>query len=250
MELYLRSQHLQDVKDLLKDPEGNDRKEVNIEEFKLALAQVDSQMKSLPATAQVYVFYLIVGVNWLLLVMKGTLSFYTLLAFRLLLSREHIFLGALTGESNAKRILKVLDVLKVLGIMTFVPSGMQYTLGSSHLHPLLFKNGNENFNKFQNCLFIWHSKLLAKSHFDTQYYCPVDSAYAIFFLFPFLTSELLVTCESLGTSISGNSLRWGERKQQQSYLETGFPWAIALSGSGIPYMQGDLNLLASCKQEL
>lgn len=179
MELYLRSQHVQDLKDLLKDPEGNDRTEVNIEEFKLALAQVDSQMKSLPATAQVYVFYLVVGVNWLLLVMKydfmpsnykkGTLSFYTLLAFRLLLSREHIFLGALTGESSAKRILKVLDVLKVLGIMTFFPSGMQYTLASSHLHPLLFKNGNENFNKFHNCLFICHSKLLAKSHFDTQY---------------------------------------------------------------------------------
>ncbi|CAB4274363.1 unnamed protein product [Prunus armeniaca] len=53
MELYLRSQHVQDLKDLLKDPEGNDRTEVNIEEFKLALAQVDSQMKSLPATAQV-----------------------------------------------------------------------------------------------------------------------------------------------------------------------------------------------------
>ncbi|XP_027157031.1 external alternative NAD(P)H-ubiquinone oxidoreductase B2, mitochondrial-like [Coffea eugenioides] len=42
--------------DLLKDSKGNDVKEsveVNIEEFKSALSQVDSQMKNLPATAQV-----------------------------------------------------------------------------------------------------------------------------------------------------------------------------------------------------
>lgn len=53
VENYLKSKHLQDVTDLLKDSEGNDRKEVNIEEFKLALSLVDSQRKSLPATAQV-----------------------------------------------------------------------------------------------------------------------------------------------------------------------------------------------------
>lgn len=53
MELYLKSKHLQDVGDLLKDPQGNERKEVDIEGFKLALSQVDSQMKNLPATAQV-----------------------------------------------------------------------------------------------------------------------------------------------------------------------------------------------------
>lgn len=44
-----------DVKDLFKDPHGTDAKEVDIEGFKLALAHVDSQMKSLPATAQVIV---------------------------------------------------------------------------------------------------------------------------------------------------------------------------------------------------
>ncbi|KAK9133751.1 hypothetical protein Scep_013279 [Stephania cephalantha] len=53
VDLYLKSQHLQNMEDLLKDPQGNERKEVDIEEFKIALAQVDSQMKSLPATAQV-----------------------------------------------------------------------------------------------------------------------------------------------------------------------------------------------------
>lgn len=51
--LYLTSKHLADVTDLLKDSEGNERKEVDIEGFRLALSHVDSQMKSLPATAQV-----------------------------------------------------------------------------------------------------------------------------------------------------------------------------------------------------
>lgn len=53
MELYLKNMHLSHCADLLKDPEGNDRKEVNIEQFKLALSHVDSQIKSMPATAQV-----------------------------------------------------------------------------------------------------------------------------------------------------------------------------------------------------
>ncbi|KAM1112618.1 hypothetical protein EV1_045098 [Malus domestica] len=53
VELYLKSKHLQDVTDLWKDLDGSDKKEVTVEEFKLALSQVDSQMKSLPATAQV-----------------------------------------------------------------------------------------------------------------------------------------------------------------------------------------------------
>ncbi|KAI3502175.1 hypothetical protein L1887_30207 [Cichorium endivia] len=51
--LHLQSQHLSSVTDLLKDPEGNARKEIDIEGFKLALGEVDTQMKSLPATAQV-----------------------------------------------------------------------------------------------------------------------------------------------------------------------------------------------------
>ncbi|KAK9284453.1 hypothetical protein L1049_023626 [Liquidambar formosana] len=53
LDLYLKSKHLRDVKDLLKDSQGNERKEVDIEGFKLALSHADSQMKSLPATAQV-----------------------------------------------------------------------------------------------------------------------------------------------------------------------------------------------------
>ncbi|CAA3023526.1 external alternative NAD(P)H-ubiquinone oxidoreductase B1, mitochondrial [Olea europaea subsp. europaea] len=53
VELYLKSKHLFDVADLLRDTDGNDRLEVDIEGFKLALSHVDTQMKSLPATAQV-----------------------------------------------------------------------------------------------------------------------------------------------------------------------------------------------------
>ncbi|XP_006447380.2 external alternative NAD(P)H-ubiquinone oxidoreductase B1, mitochondrial [Citrus sinensis] len=53
VELYLKNKHLNDVTDLLKDPQGNPRREVDIEGFKLALSHVDTQMKSLPATAQV-----------------------------------------------------------------------------------------------------------------------------------------------------------------------------------------------------
>ncbi|GJR32235.1 external alternative NAD(P)H-ubiquinone oxidoreductase B1, mitochondrial-like protein [Tanacetum coccineum] len=53
VELHLRDKHLASVTDLLRDPEGNARKEVDIEGFRLALSQVDLQMKSLPATAQV-----------------------------------------------------------------------------------------------------------------------------------------------------------------------------------------------------
>ncbi|KAJ4981251.1 hypothetical protein NE237_032088 [Protea cynaroides] len=51
--LYLRNKHLQNVADLLKDSQGRNREEVDIEGFKLALSHVDSQMKNLPATAQV-----------------------------------------------------------------------------------------------------------------------------------------------------------------------------------------------------
>ncbi|PSS16291.1 External alternative NAD(P)H-ubiquinone oxidoreductase [Actinidia chinensis var. chinensis] len=53
VELYLTSKHLPDVTYLLKDAQGNEREEVNYEEFKSALCLVDSQAKSLPATAQV-----------------------------------------------------------------------------------------------------------------------------------------------------------------------------------------------------
>ncbi|KAF7805889.1 external alternative NAD(P)H-ubiquinone oxidoreductase B1, mitochondrial [Senna tora] len=53
LELYLKSKHMLSVTDLWKDPQGVDREEIDIEGFKLALSHVDSQMKTLPATAQV-----------------------------------------------------------------------------------------------------------------------------------------------------------------------------------------------------
>ncbi|KAL8467886.1 hypothetical protein ACS0TY_031216 [Phlomoides rotata] len=54
--LYLKNKEMHSLVDLLKDSKGNAVKEsveVNLEEFKSALSQVDSQMKNLPATAQV-----------------------------------------------------------------------------------------------------------------------------------------------------------------------------------------------------
>lgn len=56
VELYLKNKQLSSLVDLLKDTKGDSAKEsveVNLEEFKAALSQVDSQMKNLPATAQV-----------------------------------------------------------------------------------------------------------------------------------------------------------------------------------------------------
>lgn len=54
--LYLKNKQMRSLVDLLKDSNGSavkDPVEVNLEEFKSALSQVDSQMKNLPATAQV-----------------------------------------------------------------------------------------------------------------------------------------------------------------------------------------------------
>ncbi|EOY28423.1 hypothetical protein QUC31_013020 [Theobroma cacao] len=56
VELYLKSKQVRNIVDLLKEAKGDAAKEsieLNIEEFKSALSQVDSQMKNLPATAQV-----------------------------------------------------------------------------------------------------------------------------------------------------------------------------------------------------
>ncbi|XP_047313251.1 external alternative NAD(P)H-ubiquinone oxidoreductase B1, mitochondrial-like [Impatiens glandulifera] len=53
VQLYLKNNHITDATHLLKDKDGNEIKELTIEQFKTALCQVDSQTKSLPATAAV-----------------------------------------------------------------------------------------------------------------------------------------------------------------------------------------------------
>jgi len=63
VELYLKNKQMRNIADLLKEAKGDDKKEsieLNIEELKTALSEVDSQMKFLPATAQVHVLYLLV----------------------------------------------------------------------------------------------------------------------------------------------------------------------------------------------
>ncbi|VAI79581.1 unnamed protein product [Triticum turgidum subsp. durum] len=55
VELYMKSMHMVDIADLIKGGVGDSNKEsmvVNIEEFKKALSHVDSQVKTVPATAQ------------------------------------------------------------------------------------------------------------------------------------------------------------------------------------------------------
>jgi NADH:ubiquinone reductase (non-electrogenic) len=54
VELYLKTNQMKGFNDLLKD---KDSKELKVEDFKKALAQVDSQVKMLPATAQVIHVY-------------------------------------------------------------------------------------------------------------------------------------------------------------------------------------------------
>ena len=52
---------MRDIADLLKEAKGDVEKEsaeLNIEEFKTALSKVDSQMKNLPATAQVPIIFI------------------------------------------------------------------------------------------------------------------------------------------------------------------------------------------------
>ncbi|KAI3795791.1 hypothetical protein L1987_38450 [Smallanthus sonchifolius] len=56
VKLYLNNKQMSSLVDLLKESKGDVAKEsieLNVEEFKSALSQVDSQMKNLPATAQV-----------------------------------------------------------------------------------------------------------------------------------------------------------------------------------------------------
>ncbi|KAK8960970.1 hypothetical protein KSP40_PGU013288 [Platanthera guangdongensis] len=65
--LYLKTKQLKDFSDLLKVSEGDTVKEsleLDIERFKKALAQVDSQVKMLPATAQVPPFWTICSTGW------------------------------------------------------------------------------------------------------------------------------------------------------------------------------------------
>jgi NADH:ubiquinone reductase (non-electrogenic) len=63
VELYLKKKQMSNIDDLLKESKGDAAKEsieLNIDEFKSALSQVDSQMKNLPATAQVPCYFYLV----------------------------------------------------------------------------------------------------------------------------------------------------------------------------------------------
>lgn len=53
LELHLKSKQMRNIDELLEKSWQNPTAEVDIETFKSALSQADSQMKNLPATAQV-----------------------------------------------------------------------------------------------------------------------------------------------------------------------------------------------------
>ena len=57
IDIYLQRQHMKDVLRIIDNKTGSDDKSevlLDIEEFKKSLVKVDSQMKALPATAQVF----------------------------------------------------------------------------------------------------------------------------------------------------------------------------------------------------
>lgn len=59
LELHLKSKQMSSIHDLLKNSSGKySGTEVDIETFKSVLSQADSQMKNLPATAQVNYLYI------------------------------------------------------------------------------------------------------------------------------------------------------------------------------------------------
>ena len=130
IEHYLKSMHLSDVTDLLKDSQGNDRDEVDIEGFKLALSHVDSQTKNLPATAQVFVFDIQVGLGFHLglLIPLSIGSVETTRShcfiFRLRHNKVHIFLNASTAGISVKIILKARGVSKGLVVINSIHFSM------------------------------------------------------------------------------------------------------------------------------
>lgn len=80
MELYLKSKQMSNIVDLLNDSKGADATEsveLNIEDFKTALSKVDSQMKMLPATAQVLDPFM----NICILAIKGMPQYVCLICF-------------------------------------------------------------------------------------------------------------------------------------------------------------------------
>lgn len=65
MELYLKNKQMRNIADLLNEAKGDVKKEsieLDIEELKTALSKVDSQMKFLPATAQVHAMLFACGI--------------------------------------------------------------------------------------------------------------------------------------------------------------------------------------------
>ena len=107
VEIYLKNRKMKNIVDLLKSSKEDAAKEkieLNVEEFQKALSEVDSQMKNLPATAQVIFIF---NCSAHLTFFKEMHSIMSMcIGFRLLLSKVPTLLIALTAWMRLKRILK------------------------------------------------------------------------------------------------------------------------------------------------
>lgn len=118
---------MSDIVDLLKEAKGDVEKEsieLNIEECKNALSEVDSQMKNLPATAQVLWWFC--QWNSVLIIFSENISiymFFVCLYFRLQLSKVSTLLIASTEWKRPKKIQKVLLGSGEKVAIDFVPLG-------------------------------------------------------------------------------------------------------------------------------
>lgn len=132
LDLYCKSKHLLELTDIFKDSKGNVRAEVDLKGFRRALAHVDSQTKSLPATAQVVCFsshFLINKILFRNLAKKNFLNIQfidifnalsVILCGRLLLSKVLTFLDVSIAGIDANPIQRALSSLINLDVMNFV----------------------------------------------------------------------------------------------------------------------------------
>lgn len=134
VEIYLKKKQMKNFAALLKKTQSDAQKqstELDIESFKSLLSEVDSQMKNLPATAQVntYILIILACKNFYSSAASTTVSFshFRLSEFcRLLLNKVNILQAASTGWSSVKSTLKALSDFEGRDATGFTLSGKNH----------------------------------------------------------------------------------------------------------------------------
>lgn len=134
VEIYLKKKQMKNFAALLKKTQSDAQKqstELDIESFKSLLSEVDSQMKNLPATAQVntYILIILACKNFYSSAASTTVSFshFRLSEFcRLLLNKVNILQAASTGWSSVKSTLKALSDFEGWDATGFTLSGKNH----------------------------------------------------------------------------------------------------------------------------